>query len=197
MNFDELDFDGYYGPLAVGQQAPTFEMDAVLGEGEGLNRFGKVSLEDLKKAGKWTVLYFYPLDFTFVCPTEIKEFNKLYTKLKELNAEVIACSTDSVFSHLAWQNRADLGRLDHPHAADTNHEVSEMYNVLDFEKGIAWRGTFIIAPDGTLKHMSVNHGEGGRNVNEILRTLEVFQAEIEGKLVPCGWNPGDDFLSAE
>ncbi len=197
MNFDDLEFDGYYGPLAVGQPAPTFEMDAVLGEGEGLNRFGKVSLEELKEAGKWTVLYFYPLDFTFVCPTEIKEFNKLYPKFKELNAEVIACSTDSVFSHLAWQNRADLGRLDHPHAADTNHEVSEMYNVLDFDKGIAWRGTFIIAPDGTLKHMSVNHGEGGRNVEEILRTLEVFQAEIEGKLVPCGWNPGDDFLSAE
>ncbi len=179
----------------IGHQAPEFEMEAVLGEGEGLNRFGKVSLKELKEAGKWTVLYFYPLDFTFVCPTEIKTFNSLYPKFKELNAELIAVSTDSVFSHLAWQGRPDLGRLDHPHASDLNHEVSEAYGVLDYEKGLAWRGTFIIAPDGTLKHMSINHGEGGRNVEEILRTLEVFQAEVEGKLVPCGWNPGEDFLS--
>ncbi len=190
-----MEYNEFFEELAVGKPAPEFEMEAVLGEGEGLDRFGSISLKEIKEQGKWTVLYFYPLDFTFVCPTEIKEFNNLYPKFKELNAEVIACSTDSVFSHLAWQNRADLGRLDHPHAADTSHYVSEMYNVLDFDKGIAWRGTFIIAPDGTLKHMSVNHGEGGRNVQEVLRTLEVFQAEIEGKLVPCGWNPGEDFLT--
>lgn len=179
----------------IGHLAPDFEMDAVLGNGEGLNRFGTISLEEIKAKGQWTVLYFYPLDFTFVCPTEIKEFNRLYPKFKELNTEVIACSTDSVFSHLAWQQRPDLGRLDHPHAADKNQEVSEAYGVLDYEKGIAWRGTFIISPEGILKHMSINHGEGGRNVEEILRTLEVFQAEVEGKLVPCGWHPGDDFLT--
>ncbi|MFV0498972.1 MAG: peroxiredoxin [Bacilli bacterium] len=199
MNFNDDYFDDalYMGPVKVGYPAPEFEMDIVSGEGEGLDRFSKISLEDIKEKGKWTVLYFYPLDFTFVCPTEIKTFNSLYPKFKELNAEVIAVSTDSVFSHLAWQQRADLGRLDHPHASDITHEVSEAYGVLDYDKGLAWRGTFIIAPDGTLKHMSVNHGEGGRNVEEILRTLEVFQAEIEGKLVPCGWNPGEDFLSAE
>ncbi len=163
----------------IGCEAPDFTMDAVLGEGEGLNRFGTVSLEEIKKAGKWTVLYFYPLDFTFVCPTEIKQFNALYPEFKKLNAEVIATSTDSVFSHLAWQARADLGKIDHPHASDLSHEVSEAYGVLDYEKGIAWRGTFIINPEGILKHMSINHGEGGRNVEEVLRTLEVFQAEAE------------------
>ncbi len=194
MNFEN---DFLFEEARIGHQAPEFEMEAVLGEGEGLNRFGKVSLKELKEAGKWTVLYFYPLDFTFVCPTEIKTFNSLYPKFKELNAELIAVSTDSVFSHLAWQARADLGKLDHPHASDLNHAVSEAYGVLDFEKGLSWRGTFIIAPDGTLKHMSINHGEGGRNVEEILRTLEVFQAEVDGKLVPCGWNPGEDFLTAE
>ncbi len=191
MEFNDFDFN----EARVGHRAPNFKMEAVLGSGEGLDRFGTVELEDIMAQKKWTVLYFYPLDFTFVCPTEIKEFNALYPKFKELNAEVIAVSTDSVFSHLAWQGRGDLGRLDHPHASDLNHMVSEAYGVLDYEKGLAWRGTFIIAPDGTLKHMSINHGEGGRNVHEILRTLEVFQAEVEGKLVPCGWNPGEDFLS--
>lgn len=189
-NFDNI----YVTEAKVGKQAPAFEMDAVLAEGHGLDRFGTISLEEIQKQGKWTVLYFYPLDFTFVCPTEIQRFNQLYGKFQELNAEVVAVSTDSKFSHLAWQDRPDLGRLDHPHASDNNHEVSAAYGVLDEEKGIAWRGTFIISPDGMLKHASVNHGEGGRNVDEVLRTLEVFQAEVRGELVPCGWNAGDEFL---
>lgn len=178
----------------IGEQAPRFRMDALLPEGEGTDRFGEVSLEKNMDEGLWTVLYFYPLDFTFVCPTEIKEFDALYPKFKALGAEVIATSTDSVFSHLAWQDRKDLGRLSHPHASDNNHIISEMYNVYDFDKGVAWRGTFIISPEGVLKHMSINHGEGGRNVQEVLRTLEVFKNESEGKLVPCGWTPGDNFL---
>ncbi len=180
--------------LRLGKPAPKFEMEAVMPKGEGLDRFGKVSLEENIKNKKWTVLYFYPLDFTFVCPTEIKEFDALYPEFTKLGAEVIACSTDSVFSHLAWQDRPDLGRLNHPHASDNNHAVSDAYQVLDYEKGLAWRGTFIIDPDGILKHMSVNHGEGGRNIQEVLRTLEVFKNESEGKLVPCGWQPGQDFL---
>jgi len=186
-----------YIELKVGKMAPAFKMEAVMPEGNGIERFGEVSLEENMKKGLWTVLYFYPLDFTFVCPTEIKEFNKLYPKFKELGAEVIACSTDSKFSHLMWQDTKELGKLDHPHASDNNHIVSDYYNVLDDEKGVAWRGTFIISPEGILKHMSINHGEGGRNVQEILRTLEVFKNEAEGKLVPCGWQPGDDFLEAK
>jgi len=184
----------FYTEAKVGKPAPNFEMEAVLGQGEGLDRFGKVSLEEIKAAGKWTVLYFYPLDFTFVCPTEIKRFNELYPQFQELGAEVVACSTDSVFSHLAWQDRADLGRLDHPHGSDKTGDVSSAYGVYDDEKGVAWRGTFIIDPQGILKAAHVNHGEGGRNVDEVLRTLEVFKNEVEGKLVPCGWTPGKEFL---
>ncbi|QVK19613.1 peroxiredoxin [Mycoplasmatota bacterium] len=177
----------------VGEPAPLFEMDALMPNGEGLDRFGTVDMENIIAEGKWIVLYFYPLDFTFVCPTEIRRFNEIYPKFKELGAEVIAVSTDSLFSHLAWQDQ-ELGVLQHPHASDKAHYVSEAYGVLDDEKGISWRGTFIIAPNGILKHMSINHGEGGRNVEEVLRTLEVFKNEIEGKLVPCGWQPGTDFL---
>jgi len=184
----------YVTGAKVGKQAPRFEMEAVMPEGVALERFGKVNLDDLLAEKKWVVLYFYPLDFTFVCPTEIKRFNELNDKFKEKNAVLIATSTDSVFSHLSWQDRPDLGKLDHIHASDNNHVVSEAYGVLDEEKGIAWRGTFIIAPDGTLKAAHVNHGEGGRNVDEVLRTLEVFQNEVEGKMVPCGWTPGKDFI---
>ncbi len=186
--------DFYVTGAKVGMPAPKFEMDAVLPTGDFLDRFGKVNLDDLLNEGKWVVLYFYPLDFTFVCPTEIKRFNALTAKFAEMNTELIACSTDSVFSHLAWQERSDLERLKHIHASDNNHVVSEAYGVLDDEKGVAWRGTFFIAPDGTLKAAHVNHGEGGRNVDEVLRTLQVFQQEVEGEMVPCGWNPGDDLL---
>ena len=186
--------DFYVTAAKVGKPAPKFEMEAVMPNGDFLDRFGKVNLDELLEQGKWVVLYFYPLDFTFVCPTEIKRFNALTEKFAELNTELIACSTDSVFSHLAWQERKDLERLKHIHASDNNHVVSEAYGVLDEEKGIAWRGTFIISPDGILKAAHVNHGEGGRNVDEVLRTLQVFQKQVEGEMVPCGWKPGDDTL---
>ena len=186
--------DFYVTGAKVGMPAPKFEMDAVMPDGEYLDRFGKVNLDEILAQGKWVVLYFYPLDFTFVCPTEIKRFNALTEKFEAKNTVLIACSTDSVFSHLAWQERKDLERLKHIHASDNNHLVSEAYGVLDDEKGVAWRGTFFIAPDGMLKAAHVNHGEGGRKVDEVLRTLEVFQNEVEGKMVPCGWNPGEEFL---
>jgi len=184
----------YVTGAKVGKQAPKFEMDAVLPEGEGLDRIGTVNLDALLDDGKWVVLYFYPLDFTFVCPTEIKRFNELNKEFEAQGAVLVAASTDSCHSHLAWQDHRSLGRLNHIHASDNNHVVSEAYGILDDEKGIAWRGTFIIAPDGTLKAAHVNHGEGGRNVDEVLRTLEVFQNEAKGEMVPCGWTPGQDFL---
>ncbi len=190
----KYDNDFYVTGAKVGKPAPKFEMDAVMPEGDYIDRFGKVNLDELLETGKWVVLYFYPLDFTFVCPTEIQRFNILNKEFEKKNSVLIATSTDSIFSHLAWQDRKDLGRLNHIHASDNNHIVSEAYGLLDEEKGVSWRGTFIIAPDGTLKAAHVNHGEGGRNVDEVLRTLEVFQNEYEGKMVPCGWTPGDEFL---
>jgi len=193
----KFDNEFYVTGAKVGKQAPRFEMEAVLPEGQGTDRFGSVNLDDLLDDNKWVVLYFYPLDFTFVCPTEIQRFNELNAAFEEKGAKVIAASTDSVFAHLAWQETGPLGRLDHIHASDNNHTVSEAYGILDEEKGVAWRGTFIIAPNGILKAAHVNHGEGGRNVDEVLRTLEVFQNEVAGKMVPCGWKPGSGFVDPE
>jgi alkyl hydroperoxide reductase subunit AhpC len=184
----------YVTGAKVGKQAPRFEMEAVMPEGQATERFGKITLDEYLSEDKWVVLYFYPLDFTFVCPTEIQEFNKLNEKFEALGAKLIAASTDSKFSHLAWQEQGDLGKLNHVHASDNTHTVSEAYGILDEDQGVAWRGTFFIAPDGTLKAAHVNHGEAGRNVDEVLRTLEVLKNEAEGKLVPCGWNPGEDFI---
>jgi alkyl hydroperoxide reductase subunit AhpC len=186
----QYDNEFYVTGAKVGKPAPKFEMEAVMPDGT----FDSITLDQYLDKGKWVILYFYPLDFTFVCPTEIKEFNKLTEEFKKLNTELIACSTDSVFSHLAWQNSPELEKLHHVHASDNNHKVSEAYGVLDDEKGVAWRGTFIIDPKGVLKSAYVNHGEAGRNVDEVLRTLQVFQAEERGEMVPCGWQPGDDFL---
>lgn len=183
----------YVTEAKIGQLAPLFEMDAVLPRDEGLDRFGTVDMAKILDEEKWIVIYFYPLDFTFVCPTEIRTFNELYSKFKDLGAELISVSTDSIYTHLAWQD-SELGRLNHYHASDNAHFVSEAYGLYDEEKGVAWRGTYIIAPNGVLKHMSINHGEGGRNVEEVLRLLEVFKNEIEGKMVPCGWQPGKEFL---
>ncbi len=187
----------YVTGAKVGRPAPKFDMEAVLPEGHGTERFGSIGLDQLLDDGKWVVLYFYPLDFTFVCPTEIQRFNELNEKFEAKGATLIAASTDSVFSHLAWQEVGDLGRLNHAHASDNTHEVAEAYGILDTDKGVAWRGTFIIAPNGVLKAAHVNHGEGGRNVDEVLRSLEVFQNEVAGKLVPCGWKPGNDFIDQD
>ncbi len=184
---------GILRPLRVGQVAPDFEMEAVLPDGEGKERFGKVSLKQNKEAGKWTVLYFYPRDYTFVCPTEIKRFDELYPKFQALNAELIACSTDSIYAHLNWQDTS-LGRLHHPHAADPTQMVSRVFNVLDLESGAALRGSFIISPEGQLAHYSIYGLDVGRNVGEVLRTLEACQFAASGKLMPCEWKPGDETL---
>lgn len=182
------------GPCAVGKPAPEFDMEAVLPGGEGMSRFGRISLEDIKKSGRWTVLYFYPRDFTFICPTEIRKFNELYPKFKENNAEVVAVSTDSTFTHLKWQE-TDLGKLDHPHAADPSGKVSMAYGVYVPEDGLALRGTFIISPQGDLYSYSINHDGVGRSVEEVLRLLESSQAAASGKLMPCEWKPGDKALN--
>ncbi len=189
----KYDNDFYVTAAKVGKQAPRFEMEAVMPEGEGHQRLSTVTLDELLNDGRWVVLYFYPLDFSYVCPTEIRRFNELTASFEAKGATLVAVSTDSTHAHLAWQNEA-LGRLNHIHASDNTHTVSEAYGVLDEDRGIAWRGTFIIAPGGTLKAAHVNHGEGGRNVDEVLRTLSVFQMEAEGKRVPCNWKEGDDFI---
>lgn len=181
----------YVQEARVGRMAPDFELAAIMADGST----GTVSLAENIEAGKWTVLYFYPLDFTFVCPTEIKALSAQQEKFVALNTEVIAVSTDSTFSHAAWRNHPSLGKINHPMAADTSHVVSEAYGVLIPEEGIALRGLFIIDPKGILVHSTINSNDVGRNVDEVFRTLEAFQAVSEGKVVPCGWHPGEALLT--
>ncbi|GAA0453052.1 peroxiredoxin [Alkalibacillus silvisoli] len=175
----------------VGKQAPRFEMDAVMADKE----FGKVSLEENMKEDKWTVLFYYPMDFTFVCPTEITAMSDRYDEFEDLDAEVIGVSTDTIHTHLAWINtsREDNGleQLKYPLAADTNHQVSKDYGVLIEEEGIALRGLFIIDPEGELKYATVFHNDIGRDVDETLRVLQALQT---GGLCPANWKPGQKTL---
>lgn len=171
--------------LQVGQRVPDFTAQALLADGS----FKEVKLADYK--GKWLVLFFYPLDFTFVCPTEIQSFNQHYAEFKKLNADIVAASTDSVYSHKAWVE-SGLGKVQFPILGDTNHRVARNFNVLLEDKGIALRGTFIMDPNGILKSAVVNDLPVGRSVEETLRTLQALQT---GKLTGCGWQPGQKTLN--
>lgn len=177
----------------VGKQAPNFTMETALGNGQD---FGKVSLSDYK--GKWLILFFYPLDFTFVCPTEITAFNEAYDQLQDLDTEVLGVSTDSKFSHRAWINtpkdQNGLGRLKYPLAADITKSVARDYGVLIEAEGIALRGLYIIDPDGVLKYQTVNFNDVGRSVDETLRVLQALQS---GGLCPANWKPGQKHLVAK
>jgi len=169
--------------LRVGKPAPDFKTKAYMD-----GQFKDVSLKDY--AGKWVCLYFYPLDFTFVCPTEIREFGANEAKFREAGCHILACSTDSVHSHKAWFER-DLKDVKHPVLQDTTHAIANAYNVLIEEEGIALRGTFLIDPKGVLQHMSVNALGTGRSVDDTYRTLMALQT---GELCPANWKPGQATL---
>jgi peroxiredoxin 2/4 len=175
----------------VGKQAPRFEMEAVMTNKE----FGKVSLEENMKNDKWTVLFFYPMDFTFVCPTEITALSDRFEEFDDLDAEVIGVSTDTIHTHLAWintdRNDNGLGDLNYSLAADTNHKVSKEYGVFIEDEGVALRGLFIINPEGELQYSVVNHNNIGRDVDETLRVLQALQT---GGLCPANWKPGQETL---
>lgn len=176
-------------PVQVSGQAPDFTLDAVVGTERG-KEFRKVTLSEYR--GKWVVLFFYPADFTFVCPTEIKAFNASLDAFRKLNAEVLAASVDSKFSHLAWLKRGDLGELHYPLLADFKKEVASRYGILNEREGVALRALFIIDPQGIIQHQSVNSLSVGRNVDEVLRILEALQT---GELCPINWKPGQKTLS--
>jgi peroxiredoxin (alkyl hydroperoxide reductase subunit C) len=170
--------------LKVGTLAPDFKAPAyIAGQNEK-----EVSLKDFQ--GKWVCLFFYPLDFTFVCPTEIRAFAQHENEFKELGCQVIAASTDSWHSHKAWFER-DLKEVKFPVLADTNHAIARDYGVLIEDKGIALRGTFLVDPKGTLQWMSVNALGTGRSVDEVLRTLQALKT---GSLCPAEWKPGQATL---
>jgi peroxiredoxin 2/4 len=181
---DEMDMDYGFGPQ-VGQPAPVFDDLTTYHQGE----FKKASLSDY--AGKWLVLFFYPRDFTFICPTEIQEFGEHYEAFKALNCEVIAASTDSEHSHKAWYETDErLKDIKYPIIADTTQELSDIYNVLD-DDGASQRGTFIIDPNGVLRYALVSDGGVGRNTAETLRVVEALQT---GERCPANWKKGDATL---
>jgi len=171
----------------VQKPAPEFSGTAVVDSG-----FKQISLADYK--GKYLVLFFYPLDFTFVCPTEIISFSDRIDEFKALNAEVVGVSTDSHFSHLAWINLArkegGLGGLNYPLLSDFHKNVSRDYGVLIEDAGIALRGLFIIDPQGTVRQMTINDLPVGRSVDETLRLIKAFQfVEKNGEVCPANWTP--------
>jgi len=165
--------------IKVGERAPDFEVESCL-----KGQFKRVKLNDYKN--KWVVLFFYPLDFTFVCPTEIKGFDSLHAEFDKHKAVVLGCSVDSVHSHKAWIER-DFKELKFPLLSDFNKEMSRRYNVLDEEKGVSQRGTFIIDLDGILRYMVVSDLGVGRNADETLRVLKALQT---GELCSMDWKPG-------
>jgi peroxiredoxin 2/4 len=172
----------------VGELAPGFSLEALVGTEKG-KEFRKVTLNEFR--GRWVVLFFYPMDFTFVCPTEIKGFNAALDQFKELNAVVLGASTDSKFSHLAWVQRGELGALKFPLLSDLKKETAISYGCLDEKEGVALRALYIIDPEGVLQYQVVHNLDVGRSVDETLRVLEALQT---GSLCPLGWHPGDKTL---
>ncbi len=172
----------------VQHPAPEFRAQAVDVNGA----FKEIALSDYK--GKYLVLFFYPLDFTFVCPTEIIAFSDRAAEFRAINAEVVACSTDSHFSHLAWtqqpRKEGGLGPMNIPLLSDLNHSIAKDYGVLVDGAGLALRGLFIIDPKGVLRQITVNDLPVGRSVDETLRLIKAFQfVEKHGEVCPANWTP--------
>lgn len=169
--------------VQVGQKAPDFELTGVV-DGE----FNQVKLSDYR--GKWVVFFFWPLDFTFICPTEITAFSKRVDDFREAGAEIIGASTDSQYSHLAW-TKGDLGPVKYPLLSDMTKSVAREYGVLIEDQGIALRGLFIIDPEGNLSYQVVHALNVGRNVDEVLRVVKALQT---GELCPVDWDEGEETL---
>ncbi|WP_457640595.1 redoxin domain-containing protein [Persephonella sp.] len=180
--------------ILVGQEVPDFEMETYEPE---TGKFGTFSLKKNREEGKWTILFFYPADFTFVCPTELADLAEVYPKLKELGAEVVAVSTDTKFVHLAWhRDEKLLENVKFPMGADPTGKVSRMFGVYDENTGLALRGTFIISPEGKLVGSEVNFYNVGRNADELLRKMEANSYLIghPDEACPAKWEPGKKTL---
>ncbi len=178
----------------IGQQAPDFEAVAVMADGTFKEDF---KLSDYR--GKYVVLFFYPLDFTFVCPSEIIEFSKKVEEFKSRGAEVIGVSVDSQFSHWAWRNTAvndgGIGEVKYPLVADIKKTISRDYGVL-LDDSIALRGTFVIDKDGVIQSMVVNNLPLGRNIDEAIRMVDALKhTEEHGEVCPAGWTKGDEAMT--
>jgi peroxiredoxin (alkyl hydroperoxide reductase subunit C) len=176
--------------LTVGDRFPQFALKATVSENLD-TAFATVS--NTTYAGKWLVVFFWPKDFTFVCPTEIAEFGKKNADFAERDAQVLGGSTDSEFVHLAWRkDREDLKDLPFPMLADIRKDLSGALGILN-EEGVAKRATFIVDPQGVIRFASVTDMSVGRNVAEVLRVLDALQTD---ELCPCNWQPGEETLKA-
>lgn len=178
----------------VTRPAPNFKATAVMGNGD----FQEVQLSDYK--GKMVVLYFYPLDFTFVCPTEIIAFNKKVSEFKERGVELLGVSIDSQFSHFAWRNtpvdQGGIGEIDYPLIADVSKNIARDYGVL-FNEEVALRALFLIDKEGVVRHSTINDLPLGRNVDEALRVVDALQFHEEhGEVCPANWKKGEEAMSA-
>lgn len=154
-----------------------------------------VKISDFK--GKWTILFFYPADFTFVCPTELEELADNYAKFQELEAEIVSVSTDTAFTHKAWHDKsAAIGKITYPMAADPTGQLAKYFGIYIEKEGLALRGTFVIDPEGKLAAYEVNNNDIGRSAGELLRKLEAakFVREHDGMVCPASWTPGKDTL---
>jgi peroxiredoxin (alkyl hydroperoxide reductase subunit C) len=160
--------------------------------------FGKFSLEAARQSGRWTVLVFYPADFTFVCPTELADLAEVHSKLKELGCDVYGVSTDTKFAHLAWRHSERLlADVKYPLAADPTGAVSRIFGVYDSNSGLALRGTFIINPEGTLVSSEINFYNVGRDASELLRKMEAnaYLVRHPEQACPAKWKPGSKTLT--
>ncbi|MCW3477450.1 peroxiredoxin [Limobrevibacterium gyesilva] len=179
--------------LTIGDTFPSFKLTAVKGGAEGLkldSAFTEIS--NATDAGKWKLVFFWPKDFTFVCPTEIVAFAKLAGDFADRDTVVYGVSTDSEFVHLNWRlHHDDLRNLSIPMLADIKRELSTACGVLSKTEGVALRATFLVDPDGIVRFASVNDLSVGRNPAEVLRVLDALQSD---ELCPCNWNKGEEFL---
>jgi lipoyl-dependent peroxiredoxin subunit C len=177
--------------LTVGNRFPDFDLKAVVST-DPKSAFTEVS--GASDPGKWKVVFFWPKDFTFVCPTEIAAFGKLNDEFADRDAVIYGVSIDSEYVHLAWrQNHVDLKTLPFPMLSDIRRDLSTALGVLDQTEGVALRATFIVDPEGIIRHVSVNDLSVGRNVDEVLRVLDALQTD---ELCPCNWQKGEPTLEA-
>jgi len=176
----------------VTKEAPDFEADAVMAN----NSFEKISLKSLH--GKYVLMFFYPLDFTFVCPSEILAFNRQVDALQKRNCELIGISVDSIYTHLAWKNtpvnQGGIGNIRFPLVSDMAKKISSDYGVL-LEDGVSLRGLFLIDKEGIVRHQLINDLPLGRDVDEAIRVVDALQfTEEHGEVCPANWRPGDDAM---
>jgi lipoyl-dependent peroxiredoxin subunit C len=176
--------------LTIGDKVPAFDLESVVSIEQG-KEFARIT--QASHPGKWLVLFAWPMDFTFVCPTEIAEFGRRNGDFADRDAQVLGLSTDTHFVHLAWRKQhPDLKALPFPMLADTKRELSQSLGILH-KDGVPLRATFIVDPEGVIRWVSVNDLSVGRNVDEVLRTLDALQTD---ELCPCNWKKGDPTLEA-